>query len=84
MAPLSNLILHRVIISAEGISDAGEYGQTTSAWRGIERVVKDQDYAFIYINTMAAIVVPRRSFADSVAFDQFVMTASRFHEAAWT
>jgi YcxB-like protein len=75
---------HRVTISTEGLTDAGEYGQTTSTWRGIERVVKDQDYAFIYVNTMAAIVVPRRGFADSADFDHFVMTAVKYHEEAAT
>jgi hypothetical protein len=72
----------RVTVSPEGISESDEFVQTSSAWRAVERVVRAPDHAFIYLNALAAIVVPSRAFADLADFDEFVRTIERYHEAA--
>ncbi len=73
---------HRVTISPDGIAESGEFGQSTTTWQAVERVVPDGEYAYVYLNALAAIVIPRRAFANPAQFDEFVRTAGRYHEDA--
>jgi hypothetical protein len=70
----------RITISPEQIAKSGEFDQSTVQRPGIERVVKDRDYAYIYVNAMAAFIIPRRAFTDSVSFDEFVIKAQGYLE----
>jgi len=69
-------------LSNEGIKVTTEFNQTMIAWRGVERIVHNDDYAFIYISSMSAIVVPRRAFSSSSEFDQFIKTAIDYRNSA--
>lgn len=73
---------HRVTISPEGVIDSGEHGQTSTAWRGVERVVAADEHAYIYTNALGAVIVPRRAFAGPSEFEEFVRTARGHHEKA--
>ena len=73
---------HRVTISSESVSDSSEHGQTSTAWRAVERVATADAHAYIYINALAAIIVPRRAFAGPSEFEEFVRTAREHHEKA--
>ena len=73
---------HRVTISPESITDSSEHSQTSTVWRGVERVVTTDEHAYIYVNALAAIIVPRRAFANSSAFEEFVTTAREHHAKA--
>jgi YcxB-like protein len=72
----------RVTISPEGISRSSDFDQSTISWSGIEQVVKDKNYAFVYTSALSAIIVPRRAFADDIGFDAFVMKATGYHQEA--
>ncbi len=72
----------RVAISPEGITKVGDFDRLVVAWSGVERVVRTGDRVFIYTSALTAIIVPRRSFKDSVDFDQFAMTATKYQEEA--
>ena len=72
----------RVTISPEGISRSSDFDQTTVRWSAVERVIKDKDHAFVYTSALAAIIIPRRAFADDVAFDDFVLKATGYHQEA--
>lgn len=73
---------HQVAISPDGITESGEFGQTSTTWRAVERVAQNGDYAFVYINALAAIIIPRRAFAAPAEFEEFVRTARGYHEKA--
>ena len=73
---------HRVMISPEEVTDSGEFGQSSTAWRAVERVALNGDYAFIYTNALAAIIVPRRAFPVPKDFEEFVRTAGEYHKKA--
>lgn len=70
---------HHVTLSPEGISVNMGSTQTSTMWKSVERVVTTDQYVFIYVNALAAVVVPRRAFADSAHFDTFVQTAVGYH-----
>jgi hypothetical protein len=72
----------RVTLSPEGITKASDFDRTTIAWSGVERVIADKDFVFVYISAVTAIIVPRRAFADAVGFDEFVLKATGYHEEA--
>lgn len=73
---------HRVAISPDGITDSGEFGQASTAWRAVERVAQGGDRAFVYTDALTAIIVPRRAFAASTQFEEFVRLATHYHEKA--
>jgi len=73
---------HRTTISPEGIADSGQFGQSSTAWRAVERVARNGDYAFVYTNALAAIIIPRRAFAAPAEFEEFVRAATDYHEKA--
>jgi cbb3-type cytochrome oxidase subunit 3 len=73
---------HRVTISADGVTDSSELGQTSTAWRAVERVAAAEEHAYIYTNALAAVIVPRRAFAAPSEFEEFVRTARGHHEKA--
>jgi YcxB-like protein len=68
----------RVSISPEGISRSSDFDQTSTRWSAVERVIKDKDHAFVYTRALTAIIIPRRTFADVVAFDDFVLRATGY------
>lgn len=71
---------HRVTISPEAITDSSEFGNSSTAWLAVERVAMDDDYAFVYTSALTAIVVPRRAFTASGAFEEFVSAAIGYRE----
>ena len=66
---------HRVTVSAESITDFSEFGQSSTAWLAVERVAMDHEYAYVYTSALAAIIVPRRAFSTSGAFEEFAHAA---------
>jgi hypothetical protein len=73
---------HRVTISPENVAESSEHGQISTTWRAVERVVSDDEHAYIYTNAMAAIIVPSRAFAGPSEFEEFVRTARGHHQKA--
>lgn len=73
---------HRVTLAPEGLSEVSGQGTTMTPWPVVERIVVSPDHAFIYINALAAVIVPRRAFANEADFDAFVATARRYQEQA--
>lgn len=62
-----------------------ELGQSTTAWKAVEKVAAVDGGIYIYTSALAAVIVPRRAFASQLEFDEFVRMAGAFHEkaAAW-
>lgn len=73
---------HTVVLSAGCVTESGEFGQTSTVWRAVERVVRTDNYLFIYLNALAAIIVPRRAFTDVADFETFGNAARGFHANA--
>lgn len=73
---------HEVTISPEKVTSSNEFGQSSTAWRAVERVVLAGDYIFVYTNALAAIIVPQRAFASRDEFEQFANAASDFRARA--
>lgn len=72
--------LRKVSITPEIIAQSGEYGQSSTSWKAVERIVQNNDYAFIYLNALAAIIIPRHAFPNSSEFETFMSTAGSYYE----
>ena len=73
---------HQLEISADKIIESSVFGQTSTVWSAVERVVQSEEHAFIYVNALAAIIVPRRAFKTATEFAEFVQKTSNFLENA--
>ena len=72
----------RMTIDAERILQEGELMVAGWKWPAVERIVVTDHLVLFFIAQSAALMVPRRAFADEAALRQFVETAERFHRAA--
>ena len=79
---LRTLCAHEVTLTPKDITDATEFGHSTTIWRAIERIAATPDHVFIYTGATDAVIVPRRAFDDMAQFTAFVMTAERYHASA--
>ena len=69
-------------ISEEGVTGGDQTATMTICWHAVVRIIEDGPRAYFYINAGEAFVLPKRSFADELQFEQFVDTARRYHEEA--
>jgi hypothetical protein len=68
---------HVLELSPEGLADKGEHGEMTIRWSGVGRVREDADYVYLYTQPDAALVVPKRAFAQPNEALEFVSDARR-------
>jgi hypothetical protein len=62
----------QVELLPDGIRHTGELGTNLTPWSAIIDVVVNKSAAYVYITSVAALIIPRRVFADQAAFDVFV------------
>lgn len=72
----------QLTILPTGVSESGEFGQTTRTWKSIDRIAEDEDHAYIYLHATEAMIVPRRAFGSDEEFGNFVAQAGEYHAAA--
>jgi hypothetical protein len=73
---------HQVILSADGIQDLRELQRTWTSWKAVERIVKMNSCAYIYVSGLSAIIIPVRAFASESEFESFVQEAEGFLQSA--
>ncbi|MGE8082038.1 YcxB family protein [Peribacillus loiseleuriae] len=67
-----NLLGQHVFISTEdGFIEKSRVGETKIGWSSIERIEENEDYFFLFISTMNAYIVPKRSFPDKASQEDF-------------
>lgn len=55
-----NLGEHSLSLTEEALIERSADGETKTIWRAIDRVVESKDHLFIYINPIAAHIVPKK------------------------
>jgi hypothetical protein len=73
---------HCVTITADGVSDTGEFGLTSTNWRAVEKIPATEEHAYIYTNALSAIIIPRRAFTSPSEFEMFICSAREYQEKA--
>jgi hypothetical protein len=62
----------RVELLPEGIRHTGEFGTSLTPWSAIIDVINNKTAAYIYITSVAALIIPRRAFVNEASYDDFV------------
>ncbi len=75
---------HRLELSPDGVFAESDAGSSRLAWKAIEQIAETEQYAFLYVNAMNAIIVPAAAFADRAAYDAFIRAARQYTSAAST
>lgn len=58
-------------ISSEGIFEKSEAGDTKIKWSGVEKIEQNEQYVFVYIGSLMAYVIPKRTFPNESALQEF-------------
>jgi hypothetical protein len=66
----------------DGVAVASPLGASLLAWAAISEVVVRPDYLFLHIDSLSALIVPRRAFADAAEFERFADAARLFKRNA--
>ncbi|MCK5061449.1 YcxB family protein [Candidatus Parcubacteria bacterium] len=61
----------KMIISEEGIKTVNEYKKSETTWAGVNKLMENNNYFFIYIAAYQAYVVPKRCFNSKEDKDNF-------------
>lgn len=69
----SNLLgRHALELSEYGLTEITENSETKTGWSGIAKFVYNTDYLYIYINSIAAHIIPTSAFESAMHKDEFV------------
>ncbi len=68
-------------INCERITERKDDSETSKSWATVNKIVETDDYVFIYLMAMSAVVIPKNSILAGV-FDQFVDQARNYWLAA--
>lgn len=52
--------LHTLDMNEEGLRDQNEFGETRVSWSGIQEVVEEDDYVYVYNTSVSAYILPKR------------------------
>jgi hypothetical protein len=63
---------HVVEVRDDAFYDETQFNRSFHYWPGIARVVKRPGFAAVYINALAAHIIPRRAFSSDDQLDRFV------------
>jgi hypothetical protein len=69
-------------ITPEGLTMSDASGHNHIRWHALPWVVASDAYLFFYLTDTQGVVLPRRAFADTRQFDEFVDAARRYHAEA--
>ena len=73
-----------VRIDAEGIRQTGASVDETAKWGIVERVAETNSHIFIYVASLAAVVIPKRAFANDAVCRAFVEEVESYRSEART
>jgi len=64
-----------VILNEEGLIENTALNRSFFRWNGIKSVETNKNYIFIFINSLSAIIIPKRFFCSDSQFNTFLYTA---------
>ncbi len=73
---------HRFTIDSKDMRIEHDAGHSATQWFAVEKVVTTPTAIYIYVSAVSAHILPRRAFANDIAFDEFAAAAAAFHRAA--
>jgi hypothetical protein len=71
----------RITITPETITQSNAYREVRTRWEAVEKIVRSEHYAYIYVSAYSAHILPRQAFPTDGAFLKFVGEALHYHDA---
>jgi YcxB-like protein len=68
---------HEIEIGPDGVYERTAVNESQQSWAGIERIADDDRYIFIYVQPMAAHVIPKAAFSSPEDASAFLSEARR-------
>lgn len=66
---------HIIELSEDGIKESTDVNESFSKWDGVHSVKRDKSHFYIFLNSMAGHIIPRRSFVSEDEAEQFYKKA---------
>ena len=63
---------HTFALTPEGIEDRGAFSSTLTQWPAIQAVEETPEHLFLFTDTTAAHIIPKRSFPQPAEYDTFL------------
>jgi hypothetical protein len=73
---------HVMVLTPEELIDSTDVNRTAYKWIGVNKIVTDDRYIYLYVASLSAFIVPKRAFPDETSVRDFMETAERFRSAA--
>jgi hypothetical protein len=71
----------RITIAPEYVVCSSPGIQQVARWTGVERVLIEKDYLFIFLTALDALVLPRRAFNSEQHFREYALLAEKYRQA---
>jgi hypothetical protein len=72
---------HRLRLTDHGVHDETLVGKSFNAWSGVLEIAQDDDHVYLFVDRMAAHIVPKRVF-DAGALGEFLALCTQRQTAA--
>jgi hypothetical protein len=72
----------RIRLQPEGVITTSPIGTSVLDWSAFSEITTTSDYVFLQLDSLSAIIVPRRAFNTEAGFEDFVAAARSFKESA--
>ncbi len=69
-------------LSPDQVRIKTDSGEAVYKWSKINKIVETEDYIYLFITNIFAIIIPKRSFSDESSLSTFVKTIHEFHGPA--
>lgn len=69
----------RLTVDDKGIGEITSVSSSFSTWEGIEKVVQNEKYIFIYKSSNNAYIIPKSTFVNPLQEKEFFQTVQNYH-----
>ena len=69
-------------LSSDNIVVKADSGEAVYQWSQVDKIVDTEDYIYLFITNILAIIIPKRSFSGESSLETFVRTIHEFHGLA--
>ncbi len=71
-----------LMLSPTSISVKDDETEAKSSWKNVKKVAVTEDYVFIYVTSVSAFIIPKRSFMAEISFDELGEMCQKYHKEA--
>jgi hypothetical protein len=74
--------LYEASITPEAFFSKSRTGEGKYYWQAMEQIVSTDDYIFIYVTPLSAVIIPKRTYSGDMPFDKLAAQMQSYFQAA--